>query len=330
MARSLVSNPPYNMAWTPPALAGLMTKYAQLPLPPKNNANYAFVLSSLALVDDKAALLLPNSVLQGATKEERVIIASLINGNLIEAVISLPERMFESTSIPTCIIVFNKSKQTQKIELIDLSNSAEQVEREQRGQFGGTSHTNRVYKKTVNVITQDVINKTLDAIENHVDEEGFSVSVTHEQIEQNDYKLTPKLYLQSKPIEYTHRSYKDIADDYNRIIRFKNQIKITFNETAAKRLGYDCLNENKPDLTDSFSVVGQKTEKENYITFTKSDGIKIECSTKEGVPDLIIDFLNKWKLFVMYYNNEENRILAELRDALLPDLMSGKIDVSKQ
>jgi hypothetical protein len=30
---------------------------------------------------------------------------------------------------------------------------------------------------------------------------------------------------------------------------------------------------------------------------------------------------------IMYLNNEENRYLAEFRDALLPELMSGKIEV---
>ena len=34
-----------------------------------------------------------------------------------------------------------------------------------------------------------------------------------------------------------------------------------------------------------------------------------------------------WKQHIMYLNNEENRYLIELRDALLPDLMSGKIDL---
>ena len=31
---------------------------------------------------------------------------------------------------------------------------------------------------------------------------------------------------------------------------------------------------------------------------------------------------------IMYLNNEENRALAEFRDALLHDLMSGKIEVT--
>ena len=31
---------------------------------------------------------------------------------------------------------------------------------------------------------------------------------------------------------------------------------------------------------------------------------------------------------IMYLNNEENRYLAEFRDALLPELMSGRIEVN--
>ena len=38
---------------------------------------------------------------------------------------------------------------------------------------------------------------------------------------------------------------------------------------------------------------------------------------------------NMWKQHIYYLNIEENRYLVELRDALLPELMSGKIDVSE-
>lgn len=41
-----------------------------------------------------------------------------------------------------------------------------------------------------------------------------------------------------------------------------------------------------------------------------------------------MSILQMWKQHIMYLNIEENRFLLELRDALLPDLMSGKIDVS--
>lgn len=38
--------------------------------------------------------------------------------------------------------------------------------------------------------------------------------------------------------------------------------------------------------------------------------------------------MQTWKQHIYYLNQQENRYLAELRDALIPDLMSGKIDVT--
>ena len=126
---------------------------------------------------------------------------------------------------------------------------------------------------------------------------------------------------------YPYRPFDDIASDYNRVIDQKNAIQIKMNKTVAKRLGYDCMAGDKPDLTESFAVAGQKAVKEKNITFSADDGITIRISTKDGVHPLVLDFLSHWKQMIMYLNNEENRFLAEFRDALLHDLMSGKIEV---
>ena len=40
-------------------------------------------------------------------------------------------------------------------------------------------------------------------------------------------------------------------------------------------------------------------------------------------------FLPMFKQHIYYLNTVENKLLAELRDAILPDLLSGNIDVSK-
>lgn len=42
---------------------------------------------------------------------------------------------------------------------------------------------------------------------------------------------------------------------------------------------------------------------------------------------MISDFIRSWTQYIRMLNNESNRYLAEFRDALLPDLMSGKIKV---
>lgn len=328
MGVSLISNPPYNMKWAIPDLAGFMPQYIGYPLPPKNNANYAFILTALKMIDDRAVFLLPNSACASNDKSERKIREQLIRENVLLAVITLPGSMFESTSIPTCIMVFDKHKKTQRIALIDLSEQCVDEVRDQNGQFGGSSHEGRTYHKTVKVIPPGVIQKCVDLIEGEVDEPGLCVWITPEQAEENDYILTPKRYIGVEAVPLHHRPFADIASDYNRIIRQKNAIKIKMNKTAAKRLGYDCMDIERPDLTSSFAVAGQKVEKEDFITFGADDGIRITISTKDGVHPLILDFLSRWKQMIMYLNNEENRYLAEFRDALLPELMSGNIEVN--
>ena len=324
MAISLISNPPYNLRWKAPQLAGFLPQYAGYEIPPDSNANMAFILSALNWIEDRAVILLPNGVLASNQKQEQSIRRQLISPNLLLAVISLPGDMFESTSIPTCLLVFDKHKETRRIAMIDLTDKCDEEVRDQRGQFGGASHEGRTYHKTVKVISDSIINKCTELINNGKDEEGFCRWVSPEEI--TDWNLTPKRYFEVKT-EFVHRAFADIASDYNRIIAQKNSIQIKMNKTAAKRLGYDCMAGDKPDLTESFAIVGQKADKEKNITFSADDGITIRVSTKDGIHPLILDFLNHWRQMIVYLNNEENRYLAEFRDALLPDLMSGKIEV---
>lgn len=324
MGISLISNPPYNMQHKLPELAGFMPRYTGWTLPPESNANYAFILSALELIDDRAVILMPNGVLSSGKKSEREIREQLIAENLLLAVITLPGSMFESTNIPTCLLVFDKHKQTRRIAMIDLSDKCAEEVRGQRGQFGERSHTERTYYKTVKVIPPEVMSRCTELINSGNDETDLCVWVSPEQI--SDFNLTPKYYFEAKT-ENVHRAFEEIAADYNRIISQKNAIKIRMNRTAAKRLGYNCMDHDKPDLTDSFGIVGQKAEKEDFISFGADDGIRITISTKEGIHPLVLDFLSHWKQMIMYLNNEENRYLAEFRDALLSELMSGRIEV---
>lgn len=326
MGISLISNPPYNLRWKPPELAGFLPQYAGYEIPPESNANMAFILSALNWIEDRAVILLPNNVLSSDQKKEKTIRQQLISQNLLLAVITLPANMFESTSIPTCLLVFDKHKETRKIALIDLKDRCQEETRDQRGQFGGNSHTGRTYHKTVMVIPPEVMQECLDLIDAQQDKEDLCKWVQQEDLERNDLNLTPRRYFDLK-IETTHRPFADIAADYNRIIAQKNAIQIRMNRTVAKRLGYDCMAGDKPDLTESFAVAGQKAVKEKNITFSADDGIIIRISTKDGVHPLVLDFLSHWKQMIIYFNTEENRVLAEFRDALLNDLMSGKIEV---
>lgn len=328
MGNSLISNPPYNLKWKHPQLANFIPQYVGWHLPPESNANFAFILSALNLIDDRAVMILPNSVLSTSQKDELKIKHQIMAENVLLAVVALPGSMFESTSIPTCILVFDKNKGTQKVAMIDLTERCVQEVRDQRGQFGGNSHEGRTYHKTINVIPDDVIAVVVDLIDKK-ESNDYCSWVLPQQIIDNNCNWSPKRYIE-RQTEIHHRSFSDIANDYNRIVKQKNAIKIKMNKTAAKRLGYDCLNVDKPDLSQSFEVVGEKAVKESYISFTANDGIQISISTKDGIHPLIVNFLNTWKMLIIHLNNEENRILAEFRDALLSELMTGNIDLTKE
>ena len=315
------------MSWEPPALAGFLPQYAGWPVPPGSNANLAFVLSGLQQIEERAVFLLPNGVLSSGTKEEQEIKVRLVHENLISAIIMLPDSMFASTSIPTCLIILDKHKQTTKVMMLDMRESYETEQRDQNGQFGGKSHTGRTYHKEFKVLSHEGMKKAIDAINGLKDITGFSKAVLPDELRKREYVLVPARYIEQETAEEYHRPYKDIAADYNRIMAQKNAIQIKMNRTAAKRLGFDCMDIERPDLSKVFAVVGQKAGQEKNITFSADDGIIIRISTKDGIHPLILDFLNHWKQMIMYLNNEENRYLAEFRDALLPELMSGKISI---
>lgn len=324
MGISLISNPPYNLKWKHPELAGFLPQYSGYDLPPESNANMAFILSALNWIEDRAVILLPNGVLASNQKQELSIRQQLIAENLLLAVIALPGSMFESTNIPTCILVFDKHKETRKIALIDLQDKCVEEVRDQRGQFGGNSHEGRTYHKTINIVPDDVIQTVIDLIESGRDEDGLCKWIFPEEL--TECNLSPRRYFEVK-YEIVHRPFSDIAADYNRIIQQKNAIKIRMNRTAAKRIGFDCMDREQPDLSEPFAVVGQKADKEDFITFGADDGIRITISTKDGIHPLMLEFLSHWKQMIMYLNTEENRLLAEFRDALLPELMNGNIKI---
>ena len=335
MKSTLISNPPYNMKWQAPAFAQIQPRFAECyVVPPESNANFAFILTGLEK-NERCVFLLPCSVLSGGLKEEKAIRAWLVEKNLVEAVILCPDNMFESTGISTCIIVLDKNKKTATTEMVDLRRKYKEEIREQNGQYGGASHTNRTYKKMVKVITEETMDEALAAIEERKTISDFCKAVGIEKIKEDGYTLLPSHYFDIEQIEEKHRSYTDIVNDINRVTREKNACKLTINETLAKGAGFDVdlykQDQKDTGLNDLLVKLGaDRLEKQNYFVTSKNKNeIKFENNSKEILSSILIMILQTWKQHIFYLNQEENRYLAELRDALLPELMSEKIDLTQ-
>ena len=327
-----ISNPPFNIKWQPPT--ELEAAYDNIfpIIPPASNANFAFVFNCLAKAN-RAALILPCGIM--GQENEKEIRQYIVEKDLLEAVVLLPNRMFESTDISTCILLLDKTKKNKgKICFVDLRNKAETEIREQNGQFGGKAHTNRTYTKKFNIITDEIIEETVKAIQECENIEEFCACVNAEKLKQENYDLTPSRYIQFQEKNIEHRAYKDIINNLNVLAKQKNSCKLIINESLAKEFGLDIdlyreASENSKKVSEDIEkICGEKIITDDYITFTKNKNeICFKSNDKEILSHLFIFFLQSWKQDLHLINQLENQYFAELRDAMLPDLMSGQLKV---
>lgn len=322
---TVISNPPYNMKWEYPFFAASQSRF-DLGLPPENNANWVFIETALNEVDH-AVFLMPKGLLSSSNKNEKLIVENVIKTSWLKAIIALPERMFESTSIPTCLLIFDKLNDSHNVLMINLADKASEETRLQNGQFGQAA-TNRTYKKTINVLSKEVINQTVKLLNKPENIDGLSQIVTQDEIAKNDYCLTPTRYFKSEYKKEKHRDYKDIVNDLNHIVKLKNQLKITINNKAAKDLGvYELVQQFKESQKNSREIAKTIKEdnkldliEEKMVTTTNSKVLKIEVQDWDEIPILFAQIIKEWSQMIYALNLEENRYLAEYKEALLDDL----------
>lgn len=336
MHNALISNPPYNMKWSHPPFAQLQPRFCDCNVPPESNANYAFILTAISK-SYKSAMIMPCNVLSTENVAEKEIRKYLVDKNLIEAVILCPDKMFESTSISTCILVLRHEKATANIMFLDMRQTYVTEQREQNGQFGGSAHEGRTYKKEVKTFSEEQIHDAIDAINKMTDIKGYSKSVSCQTVSENNYSLVPSGYIELEELDNHHRRFEDIIDDLNRTIDNKNILKLTINETVAKSLGLYEFGESQRMSAENSKKMSHNMEKlfgkrilrDNYISLTKRKGeIKFENTSDSRMSPIFKVIMQMYKANIVYLNEEENRLLVELRDAILPELMSGKIDIN--
>ena len=241
--------------------------------------------------------------------------------------------MFASTSIPVCVLVLNRENHD-RIVFVDASKIAEKQTREQCGQYGGSSHTGRVYKKEFSVFSDECIAQIVNVI-NKGEDSNFSKSVLIKEVMDNDYNLSPKCYVPNVETEEQQTKLEWIAEQYNAIIRQKNACKLVISETLAKQLGLDKelweqAKKNSAEVAEMISkVAGAKLETEDYLTFTKSRELTIRFKSKDVLPEIFQQFVPMWVNRITLLNNLENGMLGQMRDYLLPRLMSGELKLDE-
>ncbi|MFS6538238.1 type I restriction-modification system subunit M [Idiomarina loihiensis] len=152
-------------------------------VPPKTKGDYAFILhmietlkpASSSKLGGRMGVVVPHGVLFRGSKEGKIR-QQLIDENLLDAVIGLPEKLFYGTGIPAAILVFKKSKPDENVLFIDASREF---------QSG----------KNQNQLSDDNIQKIVDTYHSRETVDKYSYLATLEEIQENDYNLNIPRYV---------------------------------------------------------------------------------------------------------------------------------------
>ncbi|CED61470.1 Type I restriction enzyme M protein [Moritella viscosa] len=147
-------------------------------VPPKTKGDYAFIshmIETLKPETGRMGVVVPHGVLFRASSEGKIR-QQLIDENLLEAVIGLPEKLFFGTGIPAAILIFKKQKDDKNVLFIDAS---------------------REFKsgKNQNVLTAENIQKIVDTYKARETTDKYSYVATIEEIAENDYNLNIPRYV---------------------------------------------------------------------------------------------------------------------------------------
>lgn len=127
----IMANPPFNLSdWGADKLINdVRWKFG---LPPKNNANFAWMQHMIHHLSPKGriGLVLANGSLSSQTGGEGLIRERIIKADLVEGIIVLPSQLFYSTGIPVCLWFLSRRKeQPGKVLFIDARKKGEMVTR---------------------------------------------------------------------------------------------------------------------------------------------------------------------------------------------------------
>ncbi len=114
----IMANPPFNQKqWRAANELTDDPRWNGYEVPPTGNANYAWILNMVSKLSENgvAGFLLANGALSGGGDEYKIR-RKMIENNLVEAILILPQNMFYTTNISVTIWILNKNKKARTIE----------------------------------------------------------------------------------------------------------------------------------------------------------------------------------------------------------------------
>lgn len=147
-------------------------------IPPKTKGDYAFIshmIETLKPQTGRMGVVVPHGVLFRASSEGKIR-KQLIDENLLDTVIGLPEKLFFGTGIPAAILIFKKQKTDDKVLFIDASRDFKSG-------------------KNQNQLTLENIQKIVDTYQDRKTVDKYAYLATLAEVQENDYNLNIPRYV---------------------------------------------------------------------------------------------------------------------------------------
>lgn len=213
------SNPPYSIDWkgidnplfiNDPRFAGPAV------LAPKSKADYAFILDGISHLKNNGTA--PYICFPGIfyrTGAEQKIRKYLIDKNLVNCIIQLPENLFYGTSIATCIMVIKKNKTDNNVLFIDASDFVSK----------GTNQ---------NYLSDENLDDIMTLYKNRTDEQYHSRLVSYDEIEKQKFNLSISTYVEKKDNRERISDIKAFNNELKAIVKKEEELRKAIDELIAE------------------------------------------------------------------------------------------------
>ncbi|MED4476050.1 N-6 DNA methylase [Oceanobacillus caeni] len=152
------------------------------------HGDLAFLQHTVASLNEtgKAAVIVPVGVLSRSSHAERAFREYIVNNDIIEAIVLLPNKLLSYTTIQTVLLVLNNKKHSSRNQQVLFINAEEQSTSKVRSQH---------------YLTQDNIETIVAMYErSSIDTDDVKIAKLPEIIE-NEFNLNPNQYFTSQTVE---------------------------------------------------------------------------------------------------------------------------------
>lgn len=244
----IMANPPFNQKdWQPNEKTDQDPRWDGFTPPPKSNANYAWILHIVSKLSENgiAGFILANGALSGGGDEYKIR-KELIEKNLVEAVVILPQKMFYTTGISVTLWIINKNKKARNIEQNGIIKQYR--ERNEEVLFMDLRQVGVPFEKKFIKFSKDNITDISTTFHtwqqnsgNYQDTPEYSYSATIAEIEKKDFSLVPSKYIEfvnrDENIDFGEKMTA-LQSEFSDLLKAEAQSKQDL-LTVFKELGYE-------------------------------------------------------------------------------------------